>query len=1035
MPSRNFESVDTRKGPVDVAKEILEYWNTAGIIQESLNSNLGDKKFTFLEGPPTANGRPHVGHAMTRTFKDTVLRYKYMTGHKIERRSGGWDCHGLPVEIEAEKHFGFKTKKEIEDFGIDRFNEYCRKSIFSYIDEWMEADRKLGFWINHEKDYITLRNEYMESEWWALKQLFDRGLLIKDYKIVPYCPRCETSLSTHELSQGYDDAKDPSVFVKFRESGTTNRYFLAWTTTPWTLPSNQFLTVNPKAEYSLIRHGEEEFYIASTRLEGLFGKDYELLKKFNGTDLKGKKYDQLMDFLKLPEKCLVVVTGEHVTLDEGTGIVHTSPAFGADDFEMGKQMNVDPVNPINQSGKFEDQRLPFNGLFFKDADVPILKILKEKGLIFKSEKFVHTYPFCYRCGTPLLYYPLKAWFIKVSLKRNLLIENNQKINWMPEHLRDGRFGNFVAEAKDWALSRNRFWGTPLPVWICGNNHMKIIGSRKELQELGANVPEDLHRPFIDRTVFPCEECGKEMVREPYVIDTWFDSGSASYAAMGYPINSSFHQERDLPISFITEAIDQTRGWFYTLHVIGSLLFGKNAYDSVLSIDHILDENGRKMSKSKGNSIYALDFISEFGPDPIRMFFLTGIPWRSKSINKKLINELNRKVLLTLANVYSFFESNANLDGYVPGVSELRPLNFLDQWIVSKVNSSLSEYRERMDNYEMHFALRITQELVDNLSNFYLRLSRKRFWDITQGESKVQAYNSLYFALNTVCFMLAPMAPFFSDYIFTKLNPGKKSVHLELFPEADRSMINPEIEKAAEYGYAILENVRKMRQENNIKGRQPVKEILISGPQDLPEAAMESIADELNTRNVKVISKEKRPVHLSARLILNKAAPVLKRKTSEVADYIKSASDEDISHIINGEPLVVKGETVPPEFFEISEEVEGNYSMSTDSRLGITVFMSLDMDRDLEIEGFSREILRRIQVMRKEMDLQYDDNIRVEVNCDSSTWEKIEPKLAWISAESLALSLKRGEADGGKEWDVDGEPVKIRIEPEERISVE
>ena len=1035
MPSRNFETVDTKKGSVDVANEILEYWNSAGIIQESLSSSLGNKKFTFLEGPPTANGRPHVGHAMTRTFKDTVLRYKYMTGHRIERRSGGWDCHGLPVEIEAEKHFGFKTKKEIEDFGIDRFNEYCRKSIFSYIDEWMEADRRLGFWVNHDQDYITLRNEYMESEWWALKQLFERGLLVKDYKIVPYCPRCETSLSTHELSQGYDDAKDPSVYVKFREKGTANRFFMAWTTTPWTLPSNQFLTVNPSAEYSLIRHGEEEFYLASSLAENLFGKDYTTLKKMRGSDLEGKKYEQLMDFLALPDNCLTVVTGDHVTLDEGTGIVHTSPAFGADDFEMGKKMGVEPVNPINLSGKFDDPRLPFNGLFFKDADVPILKILKEKGLVYRSEKFIHTYPFCYRCGSPLLYYPLRAWFIKVSLNRDLLIRNNQKINWMPEHLRDGRFGNFVAEAKDWALSRNRFWGTPLPVWICENNHMRAIGSRKEILELGGKVPEDLHRPFIDETVFPCPECGKEMIREPYVIDTWFDSGSASYAAMGYPFNSGFKPESDLPISFITEAIDQTRGWFYTLHVIGSLLFGKNTYDSVLSIDHILDENGRKMSKSKGNSIYALDFIDEFGPDPIRMFFLTGIPWRSKSVDKKLITELNRKVLLTLANVYSFFESNANLDGYVPGTLDLKPSNFLDRWIVSKVNSSLSEYRERMEKYEMHAALRIIQELVDNLSNFYLRLSRRRFWDMTEGEGKVQAYNSLYSALNTVCLMLAPMTPFFSEYIFTKLNPGKKSVHLQLIPEPDLTLIDPEIEKAAEYGYAILENVRKMRQEKNIKGRQPVKEILISGPSDLHGNSIASISDELNARTVRIINKDERPIQLSLRLVLNKAAPVLKKKTSEVAEYIKSLSNDDIIGIMNGEPLNVNGTSVPAEFFEVLENVSGNYAMSSDSRLGLTVFMSLDMDRDLEIEGFSREILRRIQVMRKEIDLQYDDNISVEVNCTDSTWEKIEPKLSWISLESLAVSVKRGDADGGMEWDIDGESLKIKIVPEERVRVE
>lgn len=1034
MLEGRFESIDTSKSPVDIANEVLKYWKAEGVIARSLHSSLGKKDFTFLEGPPTANGRPHVGHAMTRTFKDTVLRYRYITGYKLNRRTGGWDCHGLPVEIEAEKHFAFKTKKEIEDFGIDKFNDYCRRSVFSYIDEWKEADARLGFWIDHDEDYITLKNEYIESEWWALKSLYEKDLLTKDFKIVPYCPRCETSLSTHELSQGYDDARDPSLYVKFKETGKGNRYFLAWTTTPWTLPSNQFLSVNPDTDYVLLRSDAEEYYLAENLAKQLFGENFEKLATFKGKDLEGIRYEQLLDYIEPPEGSLQVVSGYHVSLDEGTGIVHTSPAFGADDFEVGKRMGVSLINPINLSGKFEDPRLPFNGLFFKDADVPILKLLKERNAIFKSEKIVHTYPFCYRCGTPLLYYPLKAWFIKVSSIREKLISNNEKINWMPEHLREGRFGNFLAEAKDWALSRNRFWGTPLPIWTCPNNHMKAVGSFEELKALSGVVPEDVHRPFIDAVTFNCPECKLVMTREPYVIDTWFDSGSATYAALGYPSKKKLSPERDIPITFITEAIDQTRGWFYTLHVIGSLLFDRNAYGNVLSIDHILDENGRKMSKSKGNSVYALDFISEFGPDPIRLFFLSGIPWRSKAIDRKLISELHRKVLLTLTNVYSFFESNANLDGY-RNKGEVNPLHFLDRWIVSKTTSALKQYREKMDSYELHSALRIIQDLVDSLSNFYVRLSRRRFWDQSSSDEKLQAYNSLYYCLSVTLKMLSPMAPFYSDYIYGKLNGSSSSVHLELLPEPLEELINMEIERKAEYAYSVIEHIRRLRQEKNIKGRQPVKEVLISGAEVLDEESIASISDELNARSVRLIKSDKRPVIFSARLVLNKAAPILKERTSMVREMVEKMDSRTLKASLGSPQISLGKEILPADFIEILEKPEDNYAMAIDHKLGFSVFLSTEKDGELEKDGLARETLRRIQVMRKEMGLQYDDRISVTLECQEQMWEKIMERIEWICGESLSNEIVRGEVPDGKEWEISGETIRVKVTPEKRISIE
>ena len=577
MNQKLYENVDVNRSIVDIDKEVLNYWEKKNILNDILKTKRGNKNFTFLEGPPTANGRPHVGHLMTRTVKDTVMRYKYMMGYDILRRTGGWDCHGLPVEIEAEKHFGFNSKKDIENFGIEKFNEYCKDSVFKYIDEWNEIDNLIGYWIDEENSYVTLRNDYMESEWYALKTLFDENMLVKDYKIVPYCPRCGTSLSSHEVAQGYKNIDDPSVYVKFMVKGHKNRYFIAWTTTPWTLQSNEFLAVNPDLEYALIESEGNEYYLLSSIVDKLFDK-YKILSEFKGEALSGMEYEQLMPFLQAPKNTMKVVTGNFVTADDGTGIVHAAPAFGADDFEIGKKFGVPILNPVSLDGKFNNE-VPWKDKFVIDANSEIIGYLKENKLLFKSQKVKHTYPFCYRGGTRLLDYPLDAWFIKVSNIRKSLEENNEKINWYPDYLKEGRFGNFLSEAKDWALSRDRYWGTPLPVWKCNNKHYLAIGGRDDIKKYGGSVPEDLHRPFIDNVKLKCPQCNEEMAREPYVIDTWFDSGSATYAAMHYPFNKNYNV-KNIPVDFISEAIDQTRGWFYTLHVISSLLLKRNGYKTL-----------------------------------------------------------------------------------------------------------------------------------------------------------------------------------------------------------------------------------------------------------------------------------------------------------------------------------------------------------------------------------------------------------------------------------------------------------------------
>jgi len=1024
MSSVKYEEIDTTKDLREVSVEILSHWRASGIPERSLRSSLGEKDFVFLEGPPTANGKPHVGNLMTRVVKDTVLRYRYMTGHRISRRTGGWDCHGLPVEVEAEKHFQFKTKKDIENYGVAKFNEYCRSSVFSYIDEWIESDDRIGFWVDHENAYVTMKRDYMESEWWALKRLFDSGLLVRDFKIVPYCPRCETSLSSHEVSLGYAETKDPSVYVKFREKGKENTYFLAWTTTPWTLPSNEFLCVNPDIDYSLVSTGEEQYYVANAAIERVFRKPVSIVESFKGSDLVGKRYDQLLNFIPAPAGTMVVTSGSHVNTDEGTGIVHTAPAFGAEDFDIGKRMNVEMINPVDVSGKFSDSRLPWYGRFVKDADTDIIILLKSENKLLRSEKIEHTYPFCYRCGTPLLYYPLTAWFIRVSSLKEKLIENNQRINWMPDYIKDGRFGNFLSDVKDWALSRNRYWGTPLPVWSCRNGHFVAIGSTDDLRKRGANVPDDLHRPFIDVVEFRCDECGETMTREPYVIDTWFDSGSATYAALHYPFEAE-GRDLKLPITFIIEAIDQTRGWFYTLHVISSILFDTNAYSNVLSIDFVLDENGSKMSKSKGNVVYAMDMMNEYGPDACRLFFLRGVPWKTRVIDRKYINDTSRKIMGTLSNVYSFFASNANLDNYTY-VTLLQSENELDRWMISRVNSCLREYRRRMDAYEPFAAISEVEKVIDELSNFYLRLSRRRFWSSELSEEKKRAYSALFYSLDRIIRMLAPFIPFFSEYIFLRMHPGSESVHLELLPEADGSFINGDLEEQVGKVMSIVEMVRRLRQENNIKGRQPVQELLLYSVDPVDPKLVEVILPEVNSKEIRFIGKNERPISTHLTLNLREAAPVLKEKLSAVKTRIDSATQDMIDAYVQDGKLRVESIDISGKMLELTEVPREGYARAQDQKLSIEVFLNTHIDRNLMLEGLAREIIRRIQVMRKENGLKYDQKINLKLWGSEAVMEALSSHEEWIKSETLTEKIEVKEQKDSKAWDIDGETLLISM---------
>ncbi|MCL5791020.1 MAG: isoleucine--tRNA ligase [Candidatus Thermoplasmatota archaeon] len=1017
----SFELIPQGKVIKDFADEVTKYWEYSKVFEKIENQRKGGNSFIFLEGPPTANGRPHVGHALTRTIKDTALRYKTMRGFNILRRDAGWDCHGLPVELEAEKHFGFKSKSDIEDFGIDKFNEYCRESVFRYIDEWRTLDTKLGFWINEDNAYVTLRDEYIESEWWAMKTMFEKGDLYKDYRISPYCPRCETTLSSHELAQGYKDVKDTSVFAKFKIIGD-GRFAVAWTTTPWTIPSNMLLSINENEKYADVKYGDEILVMAAALVSKVLRENYKIIRTYAGKELLGLKYERPIDLIDVPENACRIVHGDHVNLLEGTGIVHTAPAFGADDFEIGKREGLAPINPVDLQGRFNDRKLPWFGKFVKDADIDIVKYLKGKNLVVRSEKYEHSYPFCYRCDTPLLYYPIDAWFVKVSAYRKELVENNMKVNWIPSHLKEGRFGNFIEDAKDWNLSRNRYWGNPLPIWSCTCGHMEAIGSIQELMDRsGMSRPKELHRPYVDEITMKCPDCGARMEREPFVIDTWFDSGSSTYAASGYPLNSSM--EPDLPVSFITEAIDQTRGWFYVLHVLSTMLFNTNAYSNVFCAEFILDSEGKKMSKSRGNGVLAMKMIDDFGPDASRLFFFSSAPWKPKPLIEKVVRENETRILGTLVNIYNFYASNANLDKFLyTGLKKSN--NILDNWLISRVNTTVKEGRKYMDLYEFHEAQRLISDLIDDISNFYLRLSRRRFWD-SSSTDKAEAYSTLFYSIETVCRLIAPITPFTSEFIYRRLHPEELSVHATLYPAYDDTLINSEIESRVGRARLVLELTRRARQNAGIKGRQPVNEILIVSDK-MAQPDLDPVREELNARNVRLIGPSEMPERIFIRIVNSKAAPILKSRFSEFEKFINELNESGEVQRIKSAGISFEGVEIPKDALEFKSEPVPAYVREIEG--DVMLFLNTSIDSDLELEGLSREIIRRVQVMRKEKNLEYDETINLSIHAGQKIRDAVEKFRDKIMSETLSSTLNvSGDLRSiGKLWEIDEEKVYIEI---------
>ena len=798
-----YKKVELQNGFVGMEKDVAALWKNRNIVKKNFDMNQDGEYFTFYDGPPTANGKPHVGHILTRVMKDIIPRYKVMKGYKVIRKAG-WDTHGLPVELEIEKKLGISGKQQIEDYGVEKFVKECKNSVFKYVSMWEDMTNQIGYWVDMDDPYVTYHNDYIESVWWALKQMWNKGLLYEGHKVMPYCPRCGTALSSHEVAQGYKDVSDLTCIAKFKVVGEDNKYILAWTTTPWTLPSNLALCVNKAYTYIEAKVEDNIYILAKDLADKVLGEDsYEIVKEFKGTELLGIKYEQLMPFAKVEGKAFEVIHGDYVTLTDGTGIVHIAPAYGEDDSFVAKQNGITFVNLVDKEGKFVSDVTPWAGKFVKKCDESICKWLEENNKLFKSERHMHSYPHCWRCDTPLLYYPKESWFVAMSKQRDKLLENNNKINWYPDNIRTGRFGKFLENVIDWGISRDRYWGTPLPIWSCECGHKECIGSIAELKEKGINVPEDieLHKPYIDNVKLKCPKCGKEMTRAKEVIDCWFDSGSMPFAQLHYPFENKELFEKNFPAQFISEAVDQTRGWFYTLLAVSTSIFGKNPFENCIVLGHVLDKKGLKMSKHKGNVVDPFEVLGSQGADATRWHFYTAsAPWLPTRFSIDDVAESQRKFLSTLWNVYSFYVLYADIDKFNPlEYKDFKSENVMDKWIMSKLNTLVKDVDEKLNSYDITNAALEIEEFTDSLSNWYVRRNRARYWTQELTDDKIGAYVTLYNVLVTLAKVAAPFVPFITEEIYQNLvvNLDKnaiESIHLCLWPKVDESLINKDLEK-------------------------------------------------------------------------------------------------------------------------------------------------------------------------------------------------------------------------------------------------
>ncbi len=1024
--------------------EILKFWAANDIFNKSISAREGKPEFTFFEGPPTANGRPGIHHVMGRTLKDIICRYKTMRGFQVHRKAG-WDTHGLPVEIEVEKSLGFKHKDDIVSYGVAKFNEECKKSVWKYKTDWEELTKMMGYWVDLQHPYVTFENNYIESIWWALKQYFDKGLIYKGYKIQPYCPRCETPLSSHEVSLGYKDVKDPSVYIKLKVKGEENTFFLVWTTTPWTLISNVAIAVHPEIDYVKVEHKGENLILAEARLS-VIGDEYVVLDKFKGAALAGKEYERMFSYHQVKEKGWYIVLADFVTTEDGSGIVHMAPAYGEDDYQIGRKYGLPTIHPVNKSGEFNSEVTDFAGMFVKDADQEIIQNLRHRNILFKKEQHLHSYPHCWRCSSPLLYYARESWYIRTTDYAKRMIELNKQINWIPPEVGAGRFGNWLEENKDWALSRDRFWGTPLPIWVCEKcGKQKCIGSVEEYKK-GGNVSEplDLHKPYVDDVTFICE-CGSTMKRTPELIDVWFDSGSMPFAQWHYPFENKEKFEKSYPADFISEGIDQTRGWFYTLHSIGTLIFDKPAFKNVLVNELILDKQGQKMSKTKKNTVDPIELLKKYSADTVRWYLVSQSPvWRPTLFDSDGVGEVQRKFFSTLVNTYSFFALYANVDGFDNSESKIsiNERQEIDQWILSELNSLIKNYNQSMEGYDVTRAARAVSDFtIDQLSNWYVRRNRRRFWKSEKGKDKTSAYQTLHECLLMISKLIAPFAPFLSDELYHNLTIGSKSglesVHLELLSETDAGTINPELEHRMEHVIRIVGLVRAMRMKSNLKVRQPLQKIIlpVKSKDDRKEIELmeDVILEEINVKQIEYVADESAIIKKKSKPNFKSLGPRFGKSVQPIAARLRELSSEEINKLQLQGMLVINVNstdyTIDISDVEILHEDIQGWLVETDGYL--TVALDTALTDELIDEGLAREFVNRVQNLRKESGFEVTDRIRIQHTSSDRLNKALDRMSEYVKQETLAIEL--GEISGedtlknkAKSEDINGEQSLIAV---------
>jgi len=1056
-----FKELPDRINFAELENEVLKYWSDNNTFDKSITTRQGMPGFTFYEGPPTANGKPGIHHVMARTIKDLICRYKTLRGFQVYRKAG-WDTQGLPVEIEVEKSLGIKSKDDILKLGVEKFNQACKASVFKYLKEWEDLTERMGYWVNLKEAYVTYKNEYIESVWWSLKKFFDAELIYRGYKIQPYCPRCETPLSTHEVAQGYEDVKDPSVYVVFKIKDGQRYdgwYFLVWTTTPWTLISNVALAVGPDITYVKIKFKDtgDQIILAKDRLS-VITQEYEVLGEVKGKELENIEYEQLMDYVKPDGKAFFVAPGDFVTTEDGSGIVHIAPAFGEDDYQLSRKYNLPVLQPVDKSGKFVNAVSDFKGRFVKDTDADIIKKLRSEGKLYKKEMFVHSYPHCWRCHTPLLYYARESWYIKTSSYKEKMIELNNKINWYPPETGSGRFGNWLEENRDWALSRDRYWGTPLPIWQCTceegecdcENKYIAIGSIEELKEKATNFREvfptdesiDLHKPYVDRLKIRCEKGKCDMTRVEEVIDAWYDSGSMPFAQHHYPFENKELFEKNYPADFIAEGVDQTRGWFYTLHAIGTFLFNERAYKNLIVNDLILDKTGQKMSKHKGNIVDPFAIMEKYGADILRWYLMSSsVPWRPKMFNEDDLVEVRNKFFDTLVNTYKFFVLYSNLTGVSSDelVKNRVPVNErpeIDKWIISAMSSLKRNYISLMDGYDITRASRMIYDFaIDDLSNWYVRRNRRRFRAPADEKDKLSSYGTLFEVLAELLKLIAPIAPFLSEKLYTNLT-GKDSVHLAHIEQPADNDIDAKLEAEMHTAQRIVYLVRAMRVKFNLKTRQPLRQIIIPVLNENEKSVIERmkniILEEVNVKEINFVGESSGIINKKAKPNFKLLGPKYGKDMKLIAEAIKAFDNHKINEIekagsvkinLNGNEFEITREDLEVQ----TENIEGWIIESEDY---LTVALDTKLDDELINEGIAREFVSKVQNIRKEMLMDVNDRINIRYRADAELAGAINDQHKYIEEQTMAVKLESGadeKTNGYEEINLNGKICKVLIE--------